>query len=56
VAPDDAAAIAAALVELMQRHAAGNAWPGFEEARRHFERRALTGALAALFDEVLEAA
>ena len=56
VPPDDPAAIAAALVELMRRHAAGDAWPGFEEARGHFERRALTGALAALFDEVVEAA
>ena len=56
VAPDDAAEIAAALVELMRRHAAGDAWPGFEEARRHFERRELTHSLAHLFDEVLEAA
>lgn len=56
VAPDDAEGIAAALGELMRRHAAGDAWPGFDEARRHFERRALTGALASLFDEVLEVA
>ncbi len=56
VSPDDATAIAAALHELMRRHASGDAWPGFDEARGHFERRALTGALAALFDEVLEAA
>jgi glycosyltransferase involved in cell wall biosynthesis len=56
VPPDDPAAIAAALVELMRRHAAGSAWPGFEQARGHFERRALAGALADLFDEVMEAA
>ncbi len=54
--PDDVTAIAAALHELLRRHAAGYAWLGFEEARRHFERRTLTGTLAALFDEVLEAA
>jgi len=56
VAPDDTAAIAGALVELMRRQAGGDAWPGFEEARRHFERRELTRSLAQLFDEVLEVA
>jgi glycosyltransferase involved in cell wall biosynthesis len=52
--PGDARAIAAALRELMQRHAAGEGWPGFAEARRHFDRRSLTGNLARLFDEILE--
>lgn len=55
VPPDDPGAIATALQEMMRRHAAGVAWPGFDEARRHFERRTLTGSLAALFDEVLRA-
>lgn len=54
VAPDDPQAIAAGLRELMRRHAAGDAWPGFAEARRHFERRQLTGELAQLFDDILE--
>lgn len=53
VAPDDPQAIAAGLRELMRRHAAGEAWPGFAEARRHFERRELTGELARLFDNIL---
>ena len=56
VPPDDPEAIAAALQEMMRRHAGGAAWPGFDEARRHFERRTLTASLAALFDEVLRAA
>ncbi len=51
---DDASAIAAALRELMRRASAGYDWPGFTEARRHFERRSLTSELAKLFDEVLE--
>jgi glycosyltransferase involved in cell wall biosynthesis len=54
VAPDDPAAIAAGLRVLMRRHATGESWPGFAEARRHFERRQLTAALARLFDKVLE--
>jgi glycosyltransferase involved in cell wall biosynthesis len=53
VAPDDPRAIGAGLRELMRRHAAGEGWPGFGEARRHFERRQLTGELARLFDEIL---
>ncbi len=53
-APDDPRAIAEGLRELMRRHAAGEGWPGFSEARRHFERRQLTGELARLFDEILE--
>jgi glycosyltransferase involved in cell wall biosynthesis len=55
VQPDDSAAIAAALRELMRRNVTGYAWAGFGDARRHFERRSLTAALASLFDEVLEA-
>jgi glycosyltransferase involved in cell wall biosynthesis len=54
VAPDDPGAIAAGLRELMRRHAAGETGSGFVEARRHFERRQLTRALARLFDELLE--
>ncbi len=54
VPADNAADIAAALRDLMHRAAAGYDWPGFAEARRHFERRTLTGELAKLFDEVLE--
>jgi glycosyltransferase involved in cell wall biosynthesis len=54
VAPDNLAAIADGLRELMRRHAAGEGWPGFAEARRHFERRQLTESLARLFDEVLD--
>jgi glycosyltransferase involved in cell wall biosynthesis len=54
VAPNDPAAIAAGLRELMRRRAAGETWLGFEEARRHFERRQLTEVLARVFDEVLE--
>jgi glycosyltransferase involved in cell wall biosynthesis len=53
VAPDDAAAIATGLRELMRRHAAGEGWSGFAEARQRFERRQLTGELARLFDEIL---
>ena len=54
VPADDAGAIAGAFRELMRRQATRYAWPGFGEARRHFERRSLTAALARLFDEVLE--
>ncbi len=54
VPPDDPRAIGMALLELMRRQAAGYPWPGFAEARGRFERRALTAALAGLFDEILE--
>jgi glycosyltransferase involved in cell wall biosynthesis len=50
----DSGAIAAATLELMRRDAAEYEWPGFAEARRRFERRSLTAALAKLFDELLE--
>jgi glycosyltransferase involved in cell wall biosynthesis len=53
-APDDRQEITAGLRELMRRHAAGEAWPGFAEARQRFERRALTESLARLFDDVIE--
>ena len=53
--PDDAGAIAHALANLMQRRAGGVGWPGFDEAQARFERRALTGELAALFDRLLDA-
>lgn len=54
VPPTDANAIAAAIRELMRRHAAGCEWPGFVDARRRFERRSLTQALVQVFDAVLE--
>jgi glycosyltransferase involved in cell wall biosynthesis len=54
VPPDDPEAIVGALRELMRREAEGYEWPGFAEARRHFERRQLTEALARLFDDVLK--
>lgn len=53
--PDDPKAIAAALDDLMSRQLAGATWPGFAAAQARFERRALTGELAALFDRLLEA-
>lgn len=52
--PDDPVAIAAALHDLMARQLAGAAWPGFAAAQARFERRALTGELAALFDRILD--
>lgn len=53
--PDDPQAIATALRDLMSRQQAGAAWPGFAAAQARFERRSLTGELAALFDRLLEA-
>ncbi len=53
--PDDPKAIAAALRDLMSRQLAGVTWPGFAAAQARFERRALTGELAALFDRLLDA-
>jgi glycosyltransferase involved in cell wall biosynthesis len=53
-APDDPQAIVTGLRELMRRHAAGETWPGFADARQRFERRALTESLARLFDDVIE--
>ena len=51
--PDDPLAIASALSELMQLQREGTTWPGFATARLRFERRALTGELASLFDRIL---
>jgi glycosyltransferase involved in cell wall biosynthesis len=53
--PDDPAAIERALADLMAREANGATWPGFTNAQARFERRSLTGELAALFDRVLAA-
>ena len=56
VPPDDVAAIAAALRELYGRWRAGAplAAPDWQVIRR-FDRRRLTGDLAAIFDEVTDA-
>ncbi len=54
-ASDDPDAIVAALHRLMAAHEAGATWPGFAAAQARFERRALTGELAALFDRLLDA-
>lgn len=56
VSPTDPVAIAGALSELMQRNAAGTAWPGFAAARLRFERRRLAGELAELCDRVASSA
>ncbi len=53
VAPDDPAAIAAALDTLMQQCQSGKAWPGFDTARKRFDRRELTRRLALVFDGAL---
>lgn len=50
VAPDDPAAIATALGSLMQQCLDGKPWPGFEIARKRFDRRELTRRLAQVFD------
>ena len=56
IAPSaDPAAIAAAIRRLMAAQAASATWPGFAAAQARFERRALTGELAALFDRILNA-
>lgn len=54
-ASNDPDAIVAALQRLMAAHEAGATWPGFAAAQARFERRALTGELAALFDRLLDA-
>jgi glycosyltransferase involved in cell wall biosynthesis len=51
--PDDPAAIADALARLIERQASAAGWPGFAEAQRDFDRRYLTGDLAALFERVI---
>lgn len=53
-APDDAAAIQRTLHELVARHQAGAVWPGFAAAQERFERRPLTGQLAAVFRAVVK--
>ncbi len=53
VAPDDPAAIASALENLMRQCQAGKAWPGFETARKRFDRRELTRRLAQVFDSAI---
>jgi glycosyltransferase involved in cell wall biosynthesis len=53
VAPDDPAAIAAALEKLMQQCQTGKAWPGFETARKRYDRRELTRRLAQVFDSAI---
>lgn len=55
VAPNDPQAIVASLQSLMAQRRAGATWPGFAAAQARFERRVLTGELAALFDRVLDA-
>ncbi len=54
VAPDDPAAITRALRELVGRQASGVSWPGFAAAQQQFERRQLTGQLAAIFRSLLD--
>ena len=54
VAADDPAAIARGLADLMRQQRAGATWPGFADAQEQFERRRLTGQLAALFDTFFE--
>lgn len=51
--PDDPAAIARGLSELIRCRHAGMMWPGFAPAQERFDRRALTGELARVFDAVL---
>ena len=53
VAPDDSTAIQHSLHEFIARQNTGAAWPGFAAAQQQFERRHLTGRLAALFHSVL---
>ncbi len=53
VTPDDPLAIADALEAMMTHWRAGRAWPGFAAAQARFERRALAGALAQVFDRLL---
>ncbi len=52
-APDNPEAIARALMTLAER--AGKPWPGFSAAQARFDRRTLTGELAALFERYLAA-
>jgi hypothetical protein len=53
-APDDATAVHRALHELVTRQASGVSWPGFAAAQQQFERRQLTGQLAAIFRNILD--
>lgn len=56
VAPDDPAAISHSLHELVAQTRRSDAWAGFAAAQQQFERRQLTGQLAALFRSVLNQA
>ena len=56
VAPDDPAAISYSLHELVARHQLSDTRTGFTAAQQQFERRQLTGQLAALFRSVLNQA
>ena len=51
VPPDDPAAVATALIDLILKQQAGTIWPGFARAQADFEWRKLTSRLAAAFDE-----
>jgi glycosyltransferase involved in cell wall biosynthesis len=54
-APDEPPAIARAIEAMIAHWRAGRDWPGFAAAQAQFERRALAGALAQLFDRLLTA-
>ena len=53
VSPDDAQAIAQGLAILIDQQHSGKAWPGFRAAQQLFERRALTGELALLLEQLI---
>jgi hypothetical protein len=51
--PDNPASIAALLARLIGLQATRICWPGIAEAQRDFDRRRLSGDLAALSDRVI---
>lgn len=53
VPPDDPAAIAEGLNQLVRDWQAGRSWPGFAQAQARYGRRTLTQDLALLFDRIL---